>query len=261
MVGPTWWFGEEEGEEPDVYVDAVFEETSSPGLQVLVNDRSRVKDIVNSCLPTLLSGTEDGEVEPTGRWCRLNGISEDHDPEEDDSLWDQWRMAASEVTDIPTPEFTTMVVEANETLDAYLTTVMDDDDNAHKIIATDAVLDRMQRELAAIDWCLNSFREEGELYQGELVLNVTLTKKGRTNSDIDEESEVQDSTAMRCASKRWGKLKFTVPKQPKLSKEEKEELANELEKLEKRGKEPPPRPGVIATFQLDTPPEFQEEEE
>ena len=39
--GPTYWFGEEEEEEPIIFYDAVYEDTEVPGMHVLVGARSR----------------------------------------------------------------------------------------------------------------------------------------------------------------------------------------------------------------------------
>ncbi len=111
-----------------------------------------MKDVINSCLPTILQVENETDLVPSDRFCVLHGIPADFDAEEDLTLWDQWREAASEVTDLPDPEHTKVKIEANELMDEWL--------------GGDAITDRLLRELDAIDWCLNMLREEGELIEG-----------------------------------------------------------------------------------------------
>jgi hypothetical protein len=252
MVGPTWWFGEEEGEEPSVYYKAVFDESGAEGLDAIVYERTRIKDLVNSCLPTTLSveSEDSSDLVQSGKFCRLHPMPEDFDAEVDNSVWDVWRLAAAEVTDMPEPEHFVLEIEANDLMSEWLDTPV--------------VLDRMRRELDAIHWCFNMLRDEGELIEGEMDLIITLSKKGRTSTAIHEDSELQDSTFSRCASKRWGKIEFEIPEEPELTDEEKEELKEmkeeERKKWERRGK-PVPVPEIAVHFELETPPEFQDEEE
>ena len=49
--GPIVWFGDNMDEEPMVYSPTVFEDTQAAGLHVLINDKSRVKGVMSSCLP------------------------------------------------------------------------------------------------------------------------------------------------------------------------------------------------------------------
>ncbi|MFT4625656.1 MAG: hypothetical protein ACI8PZ_004324, partial [Myxococcota bacterium] len=149
MVGPTWWFGEEEGEEPSVYYKAVFDQSGAAGLDTIIHERTRVKDIVNSCLPTILmaESEESNHLVPSGKYCLLHPQPEDFDAEEDVSVWDMWRLAAGEVTDMPDPEFTMVTIEANELMADWL--------------ETEPMIDRMRRELDAIHWCFDMLRDEG----------------------------------------------------------------------------------------------------
>ncbi len=252
MVGPTWWFGEEEGEEPSVYFNAVFDGSGAAGLDAIVHDRTRVKDLVNTCLPTILKVEAEGseELVESGRFCSLHPMADDFDKEEDISVWDTWRLMAAEVTDVPDPEFTKLELRANKLMKDWL--------------EADVVADRMRRELDAIHWCFDMLRDEGELIEGKMELTITINKKGRTSTAIHEDSELQDSTFSRCVSKRWGKITFEIPEEPELTDEEKEELKKKKEeerkKWERRGK-PVPVPEITALFKLETPPEFQDEEE
>ena len=126
MWGPTYWFGEEEEEEPIIFYDAVYEDTEAPGMHVLVGARSRVKDLANSCLPSQHRYEDDVFVK-TDRFCGLVGepevdeeAAEAEDAEPVRSLWNIWRDEAAENTEMYASEFTSMKVTANKTIKEIL---------------------------------------------------------------------------------------------------------------------------------------------
>src|SRR5690606_29426923 len=58
--GPTSWYGEKQDAEPIAYAAAVATDTEATNLHVLIDQKSRVKDIVNSCLPWVMERDGDG---------------------------------------------------------------------------------------------------------------------------------------------------------------------------------------------------------
>jgi hypothetical protein len=241
MWGPTYWYGEAEEEEPVMFYDAVYEETESPGLHVLVGARSRIKDLANNCLPSQ-HRYEDDVFMKTDRFCGLVGepevdedAAEDEDAEPVRTLWNIWRDEAAENTELFESEFTSMTVAPNKTM--------------KELLDGDQVIDRFERELGAVEWCLNMLRDEGECIEGELKLDVTMSKKGKLSTVIDEKSKIQDGTFARCASKRFKDIAFELPE------EEEEEVDEEEDAKPKRGPEPE-KPGVKVGLSLKTPPDF-----
>ena len=110
------------------------------------------------------------------------------------------------------------------------------------------VVNRFERELEAVEWCFNMLRDEGECIEGEMKLDVTMSKKGKLSTVIDEKSKIQDGTFARCASKRFKDIAFELP-------EEEEEEEDEEDAKPKRGPEPE-KPGVKIVLSLKTPPDF-----
>jgi len=241
MWGPTYWYGEAEEEEPILFFDAVYEETEAPGMHVLVGARSRIKDLANSCLPSQHRYEDDVFVK-TERFCGLVGepeideeAAEAEDAEPVRTLWNIWRDEAAENTELFESEFTDMKVTPNKTI--------------KEILDGDQVVDRFERELGAVEWCLNMLRDEGECIEGELKLEVTMSKKGKLSTVIGEKSKIQDGTFARCASKRFKDIEFELPE------EEEEEETEEEDAKPKRGPEPE-KPGVKIALSLKTPPDF-----
>ena len=241
MWGPTYWYGEAEEEEPIVFYDAVYEETEAPGMHVLVGARSRIKDLANSCLPSQHRYEDDVFIK-TDRFCGLVGEPEvDEEAEEAEdaepvrSLWNIWRDEAAENTELYESDFTRMKVTPNKTI--------------QEVLDGDQVVDRLERELGAVEWCLNMLRDEGECIEGELKLDVTMSKKGRLSTVIDEKSKIQDGTFARCASKRFKDIEFELPE------EEEEEEEEDEDAKPRRGPEPE-KPGVQVVLSLKTPPDF-----
>jgi hypothetical protein len=240
MWGPITWYGEATGEEPLVYLNAVYEETEATTMQVLVDQRSRIKDIVSSCLPFVFESGDAGPALAEGRSCLINGIAEDFDKEEDREIWELWRDEAAENWDLPEPEFTKLAFDANKELDEFL--------------GSDFVEDRFRRELGAIDWCINTAREEGEEAEGKMMLTVTLSKKGAPSTAIHEKSKVQSGAVARCFAKRIDTIRFEIEEE-----EEEEEGTEEEEPPPPRRGPPPEEPTVEIVLDLVTPPEFKEE--
>jgi hypothetical protein len=215
--GPVKWFGETDGEEALVYLPGVFEDTQSTGLNIFVEERSRVKGMISSCLPVVMQLEEDGEVVPSDKWCRV------HEGTEEEA-----RLLAMETWEIPETEFTSMTVVHREgdQLDPEL------------------VIDRLMREVAAIEYCVNELLEEGEEeLEGKMKLEVFVNKRGKVGDiKVHEKSKMQTPGAARCFAKRIKNASWEWP-------EDWEEP--ELEE----GEEAPPLPTFDVLLELKAPPE------
>jgi len=214
--GPVKWFGETDGEEALVYLPGVFEDTESPGLNIYVEERSRVKGLISSCLPVVMQLEEDGSVVPSDKWCRIYEGTEE-----------EARLQAMEVWDIPETEFTSLKIEHREgdQLDPEL------------------VIDRLMREVAGIEYCVNELLEEGEEeLEGKMKLEVFINKRGKVGDiKVHEKSKLQTPGAARCFAKRIKTATWEWPEDWE---------PPELEE----GEEPPPMPTFDVLLELKAPP-------
>jgi len=214
--GPVKWFGETEGEEALVYMPGVFEDTESAGLNLFVEERSRVKGLISSCLPVVMQLLDDGKVEPSDRWCHIYEGTEE-----------EARLEAMEAWEIPETEFTTLTIEHREgdQLDPEL------------------VIDRLMREVGGIEYCVNELLEEGEEeLEGKMKLEVYINKRGKVGDiKIHEKSKMQTPGAARCFAKRIKKASWEWPEDWE---------PPELEE----GEEPPPLPTFDVLLELKAPP-------
>lgn len=245
MWGPTWWFGPEEQEEPVRFLDAVYTATASPGLQILVNDRSRVKDIVNSCLPTVLKAEGDKAV-ASGRFCKINPAADGFDSKVDRSLWNVWRDEAASVWELPAPELVALKAEANKSVEPLFA---GEEYEGSDVMDAAKAVDRLYRELGGIDYCLGKLRDEGETIEGDMQVTVSISmKKGKVSSALHEKSKLTDSTIFRCIDSRFGDIQFEVPTRPEPTEEEKKA---EEERKKRGGKEEePPLIETMFTFTM-----------
>lgn len=183
--GPTSWYGEKQDAEPIAYAAAVASDTSATNLHVLVDEKSRVKDIVNSCLPWVMERDGDG-AKLSDNGCYLWG----------DAVEDV-RKAAAQVWPLPEPANTKMTVkklEGNQLEEAV-------------------VVDRFLREAGAIDYCIGNLRDEGEEAEGQLRLEVGITNGGKMGDIvIHERSKVQSQAVARCVARRFNAITFEMPK-------------------------------------------------
>ena len=209
--GPTTWYGDTEEEDPLTYLDDVFADTEATGLQVVLGDRGRVKDVVNSCLAAITSLSENGrKLENNDKWCKIS-LAE----------VEQVRTQAMEVWEVPAPEFTQMSF-AKPT------------DAIGEIIGADLIDDRLRRELGAIDYCIGVFRDEGEEVNGRMTLDLTFRKDGTVSSVLGERSKNTNAMVHRCVRERFKNVSFVfdeaewpVPEEPENEDEEPEPLPPE----------------------------------
>ena len=210
--GPTTWYGDTEEEDPVAYLDDVFEDTEATGLQVVLGDRGRVKDVVNSCLAAITSLSENGkELENNDKWCKIS-LAE----------VEQVRTQAMEVWEVPNPELVKMSF-AKPT------------DAIAEIVGGELIDDRLRRELGAIDYCISVFRDEGEQVNGRMTLEVEFRKDGSVRSNLGERSRNTNAMVERCVRERFKGVTFVFdeeewpkPEEPENEDEEPEPLPPEM---------------------------------
>ena len=175
--GPVIWFGESESDEPLTYLHAVMEDTQSPGLNAYVEERTRVKGLVSSCLPVAITLVEGKETEISDKWCHLyRGIEE------------EVRLDVMEAWEIPETEFTSLSIAHREgdQLDPEL------------------VIDRLMREVGGIEHCITELIDEGEEeLEGKMMLEISINKRGKIGDlQVAEKSKLQTPGAARCFARR-----------------------------------------------------------
>lgn len=197
--GPVVWFGDgDDAEEPLDYAAAALKGTTSPGLHVLAGER-KVGDLVASCLPYLLDQGEEPEegVAPTltmnaDRWCSVSADTEE-----------VVRAEAEALVPMPAPENVKMALELEGPLDQ-------------------AEVERLLgRELGALGFCadravhpIEGSDLQPEELKGRMTLHLAISKTGDVyDTLVDEKSKVQSPAMLRCATKRYKKMKFTVPEE------------------------------------------------
>jgi hypothetical protein len=215
MWGPTSWYGEGEDLEPVAYNAAVVAATQAPGLHVLIGER-RINDVVNACLPFMADKTETGFA-LSQRWCKISTEESTVFRQDASALW-------------PMPE------AANVTMTLAITGPLDPVE----------VNDRLFRELGALSWCVDQSVKANEAVAGEMISILGIAKDGSIyDTRLDETSKVQSPTMLRCSTKRFRGIAFTVPEPPPPPPPP----APGEEPLP-----PPVPPGVTVTFQIVAPP-------
>ena len=199
--GPTTWYGETEADDAVAYLDDVFADTQATGLQLLLGEKGRLKDIVSGCLVATMSVSEDRkQVSANGKWCRVSlGIEE------------EVRATAMELWEVPTPENVQMTFGEPTAAIAGL-------------VGAEKIKDRLIREIGAVDYCVASAKEEGEQVDGRMTLIVEFDKKGGITTTLDEKSKNTNFMVQRCVADRFKKVKFVFdeaawPKAPEPAKE------------------------------------------
>jgi hypothetical protein len=200
--GPTYWFGEGEDKEPLFYTDAIFEQTGSDGVHVLVSERARVEGVASSCLAAQNSH-DDGRAVPNDKWCSITLGDVD-----------EWRAQAREVWDLPEN-------------DRWLRVDIDapgerDMEEGAEPIDTATMEDSFRRETAAVEYCqllahekaLDEYDpddEESELAEtsGRLEMSVVINNRGRVNGIYTEDkSRLKNRDITGCIAKRLRKWSF-----------------------------------------------------
>jgi len=237
--GPVRWFGEADGEEPLVYYPGVFESTEATGINVYVEERSRVKGIIGSCLPVLMELEGEKEVVRSDKFCHLyNGTV------------DETRLEAMAAWEVPA-----MMVDADsagdEERDIFKSTLFTSLSIEHREgdqIDPQIVIDRLMREVAGIEYCVNELLEEGEEeLEGKMMLEVYITKRGKIGEmKVHEKSKMTTPGAARCFAKRVKTAKVEWPE----DWEAPENPDPEDEKWEA-----PPMPTFDVLLELKAPPE------
>ena len=174
--GPVYWFGETEAEEQVELAASVSEATEATGLHLVIGERSRMKDIANGCL-AWTSSVVDGKLEGNENWCHFTN---------DDAV--EVRDEAAALWDVPAPENTRMTVTKVE------------GDQVEEAV----VVDYLIREVGAIDHCLTVARDEGEEETtGKMMIDLSVTSKGKIKVDLNEKSRLKTAVVARCVALRF----------------------------------------------------------
>ncbi len=220
--GPTFWYGDTESEDLVTYLDDVFADTGATGLQLVLGDKGRVKDVANGCL-AVMSTIKDGDKPVTNdKWCKISL-----------ALEDEVREAAMREWERPSPEHTKMSFGKPTEAIAGL-------------IGEDFMKDRLVRELGAIDYCISVARDEGEDVNGLMSLITEFDQDGTISVELDERSRNTNFMVYRCVKDRFQKVSFTFDPEawPMLPEPEEVEEGEEAEEVE-------PLPPETLAIQLD----------
>ncbi len=198
--GPTTWYGDTEEEDPVTYLDDVFVDTEATGLQVLLGDGGRVKDVVNSCMAAIMALDESGKsLSMNDKWCKIS-LAE----------IEQVRAEAMELWETPEPEFTEMSFgRPTEAIG--------------ELVGRKLIDDRLRRELGAIDYCIGVFRDEGEEVNGRMSLTLTFKDDGSVSTTLDERSKNTNAMVLRCVNQRFKDVTFAFDEEAWPQPEEVEE--------------------------------------
>jgi hypothetical protein len=207
--GPTFWYGDTESEDLVTYLDDVFADTEATGLQLLLGDKGRVKDVASGCLAAMTTIDENGKPTTNDKWCKISL-----------GLEDEVRMAAMKDWERPAPEHTSMSFGKPTEAIAGL-------------IGEDFMKDRLVRELGAIDYCISVARDEGEEVNGRMSLVTEFDEDGTISVELDERSRHTNFMVYRCVKDRFKKVSFTFDAEawPKLPEPEEGEEEEEVEPL------------------------------
>lgn len=198
--GPTTWYGDTEEEDPVTYLDDVFADTEATGLQLVLGDGARVKDVVNGCLAAVMTLDEGGKkLNLNDKFCKVSNMEVEAVRTEAMALWE-----------VPAPENTRMSFgKPTQAID--------------EIIGADAIDDRLRRELGAIDYCIGVFRDEGEEVNGRMSLTLTFDDDGSVDTEMDERSRNDNAMVLRCVNERFKNVKFVFDEEKWPQPEEVEE--------------------------------------
>ena len=215
--GPTFWYGDTESEDLVTYMDDVFADTQATGLQLVLGDKGRVKDVANGCLAAITTIDENGKASTNDKWCKISL-----------GLEDEVREAAMKDWEVPAPEHTRMSFgEPTEEID--------------RIIGGDFIKDRLIRELGAIDYCISVARDEGEEVNGRMTLVTEFDYDGSISVELEEKSRHTNFMVYRCVKDRFKKVSFTFDEEEWPVAPEPEDEEEEVE----------PLPPEVINVQLD----------
>lgn len=205
--GPTTWYGDTESSDAVTYLDDVFADTEATGLQLLLGEKGRVKDVVAGCLAATVSIDENGKAAANDKWCRISLAIED-----------EVRTAAMGLWEIPAPEHVRM--SFGKPTDAIA-----------DIIGTEKMQDRLIRELGAIDYCVAIARDEGEEVDGRMTLVTEFDEDGTISVELEERSKNTNFMVHRCVKDRFKKVEFVFEADNWPQAEEPENEEDEVEPL------------------------------
>ena len=186
-VGAANWFGFEEDDLPVIYTTAALTETEAPGMQIVADERTGIKDIIRTCLPVLFDLQEDEvSVEPSTQWCQfstgtLDEVTKESMEAREAGAHDRFRASFGRVPSLP-----------------------------GRSIGAQHILDRLPYEFAAIDYCLGQAVDEGEELNGPLSIDLKFTRKGRVYASMNERSKNTNDMAVRCVRDRMKMVQFDV---------------------------------------------------
>ncbi len=205
--GPTFWYGDTESEDLVNYMDDVFADTEATGLQLILGDKGRVKDITNGCLAAITTIDEDGKASTNDKWCKISL-----------GLEDEVREAAMAEWEPPAPEHTRMSFgEPTEAIAG--------------LVGGDFIKDRLIRELGAIDYCISVARDEGEEVNGRMQLVTEFKSDGSLSVELHEKSKHTNFMVYRCVKDRFKKVRFTFDEEEWPEAPEPEDEEEEVEPL------------------------------
>ncbi|MBN2797519.1 MAG: hypothetical protein JXX28_00065 [Deltaproteobacteria bacterium] len=180
-VGPVRYWGEEADNKKEIALrmDKAVEAFDAAGVQVVVSERARVRDIVDAKLAVTYKKGVDG-FEPSGKWANLTvGDLE------------EVLVKAEEGFEAPVAE--------EMSLNARITKGALDKDRAVKVV---------EWETGALAACASGF-EEGDK-RGRMMLSFTITPAGRANSEMTEDrrNEVKAQPVWDCVLDRLTRISF-----------------------------------------------------
>lgn len=183
--GAVRWYGEGD-EEKDLITrsDSAFEQTESPGMTVLINERSIIRQVNDYCLAATMT-PEDDTVVARGAWCELSR-----------ETFEDFRAAALETWEAPVSETVRLKVKADERL-------------------PEGTAELLQNELGALAYCQQKavdFGEEEGL-SGTYAAEFEINKRGRISWHEPGElgrrvTELENRVIRKCVRARLDTIVF-----------------------------------------------------
>lgn len=170
--GPIRWYGEGD-EEKDLIVqaDSAFEQTESPGMTVLVNERAMIRQVVDYCLASTMTLQDESVVQREGTWCELSK-----------ETFEDFRATANEEWEAPDPREMRFDVTVDKRLPEGIDTLL-------------------SNELGALAYCQQKavdFGEEEGL-EGFYKAEFEVTKRGKIGwYEVDEKTKLENRPLRKC---------------------------------------------------------------
>ncbi|TNE87104.1 MAG: hypothetical protein EP330_19215 [Deltaproteobacteria bacterium] len=210
--GPVRWYGDGD-EEKDLLAqtDSAFEQTESPGMTLLVNDRAMIRQVADYCLASLMTAQDDTVVPREGTWCELS-----------QETFEDFRATAVEGWEVPSPR----PLRYAKTVDKRL---------------PEGYGDYLDYEVDALAYCQQKavdFGEEEGL-EGLYKASFEVTKKGKIGwFEVDGKTKVENRPMRKCIKKRIDDIVW--PEHEVETDEEKEDDYVTIEFSVTYGKAPEP---------------------